>query len=137
MTSRSLLFATNRPGMTPESNLTAAKSTSAVHPELGANGGKKNERDRRLKRVTKMRQRYVVSALGGLARRRTFAAVETFCLFVGYPRSGHSIIGSLLDAHPNAIIADELDALKYVQAGFNQNQLFYLLLRNSRQSANS
>ena len=29
-------------------------------------------------------------------------------LFVGYPRSGHTLIGSLLDAHPNIIISDEM-----------------------------
>ena len=33
--------------------------------------------------------------------------VENFLMFVGYPRSGHSIIGSLLDAHPHIAIAHE------------------------------
>jgi len=33
--------------------------------------------------------------------RRHFDAVRTFCLFIGYPRSGHSLVGSLLDAHPD------------------------------------
>jgi hypothetical protein len=56
-------------------------------------------------------------------------------MFIGYPRSGHSLIGSLLDAHPNAIIANELDALKYIEAGFTKQQLFYLALRNSRRAA--
>ncbi len=53
-------------------------------------------------------------------------------MFIGYPRSGHSLIGSLLDAHPNIIIAHELHALKYLFAGFKKNQIFYLLLKNSR-----
>ncbi len=26
-------------------------------------------------------------------------------MFIGYPRSGHSLVGSLLDAHPNIIVA--------------------------------
>lgn len=56
-------------------------------------------------------------------------------MFIGYPRSGHTLIGSLLDAHPNVILADELDALKFVQAGFSERQVFYLSLRNSRRSA--
>ena len=30
-------------------------------------------------------------------------------MFVGYPRSGHTLIGSLLDAHPHIVIANELD----------------------------
>ena len=34
-------------------------------------------------------------------------AVERFVFFVGYARSGHSIIASMLDAHPNVVIAHE------------------------------
>ena len=33
--------------------------------------------------------------------------VEKLVLFVGYPRSGHSIIGSMMDAHPNMVISHE------------------------------
>ena len=38
--------------------------------------------------------------------------VEKFVFFVGYPRSGHSIIGSFLDAHPNMVIAHEFMLLR-------------------------
>lgn len=37
-----------------------------------------------------------------------FDDVESFCLFVGYTRSGHSIVGTILDAHQEAAIAHEL-----------------------------
>lgn len=37
--------------------------------------------------------------------------IHTFVLFVGYPRSGHSLIGSIMDAHPNVIIAHEVKQL--------------------------
>ena len=33
--------------------------------------------------------------------------VEKFVFFAGYPRSGHSMIGSVMDAHPNMVIAHE------------------------------
>ncbi len=33
--------------------------------------------------------------------------VEKFVFFIGWPRSGHSIVGSLMDAHPNVVIANE------------------------------
>ena len=33
--------------------------------------------------------------------------VKKFVYFVGYQRSGHSIVGSLLDAHPHVVIAHE------------------------------
>lgn len=35
--------------------------------------------------------------------------VQAFLVFVGYPRSGHSIVGSCLDAHPDAIVAHEFN----------------------------
>ena len=44
--------------------------------------------------------------------RDDFAAVRTFLLFVGHPRSGHSLVGSLLDAHPDVVVSHELDALE-------------------------
>ena len=33
--------------------------------------------------------------------------IEKFVFFIGYPRSGHSIVGSLMDAHPHVVIANE------------------------------
>jgi hypothetical protein len=58
--------------------------------------------------------------------------LETLCLFIGYPRSGHSLVGSLLDAHPEMIVAHEADLLDYFSEGFNRKQLLYVLLQNSR-----
>lgn len=60
--------------------------------------------------------------------------MERFCLFVGYPRSGHSLVGALLDGHPNAMIAHELQTLRYVRAGIGRNGLFHLLAESSRRS---
>ena len=37
--------------------------------------------------------------------------LTAFLLFVGYSRSGHTLVGSLLDGHPNAIIGNEYGAL--------------------------
>lgn len=68
--------------------------------------------------------------------RRLFGRVERYCMFIGYPRSGHSLIGSLLDAHPDIIIAHELDALKYVEMGYTERQIYYLLLEQSKRFTN-
>ena len=38
---------------------------------------------------------------------RVFDDVEAFCVFIGYTRSGHSLVGSILDAHDEAVIAHE------------------------------
>ena len=35
------------------------------------------------------------------------SSLEKLIFFLGYPRSGHSLVGSLIDAHPHAVVADE------------------------------
>lgn len=61
-----------------------------------------------------------------------FADVQTFVFFIGHNKSGTSMIGSLLDAHPNAIVSDEVGAIHYFSHGFNREQVYHLLLRGSR-----
>lgn len=82
-------------------------------------------------RVKKEGQR-VESLVLSRFERDSFEDLETFCLFIGYPRSGHSIVGALLDAHPSAQISHELGAVKLIHEGFNRNQIFSLILANSR-----
>lgn len=67
--------------------------------------------------------------------------VGTFVMFIGYPRSGHSIVGSCLDAHPDAVVAHEFNLMtKLMQPGLlqyfrNRTLLFNSLYQNSfRQS---
>jgi Sulfotransferase family len=64
-----------------------------------------------------------------------FADARSFCFFVGHNRSGTSLLGGLLDAHSQIILADEADALKYVEAGFDRDELFHVLDRSSRTEA--
>jgi len=64
-----------------------------------------------------------------------FGDVQTYCLFLGHARSGGSLAGALLDAHPNAVIADEVDVFQYLRAGFSKGQIFHILLARSRQQA--
>ncbi|NEO53876.1 MAG: sulfotransferase [Okeania sp. SIO3B5] len=83
-------------------------------------------------------ERYKISKLAiaslseGLINRNLFHNVEKYCMFIGYPRSGHSLLGGLIDAHPNIILGNELDALKYIEAGFRGLQIYYLLLKSSQ-----
>ena len=71
--------------------------------------------------------------------------VQAFVFFVGYPRSGHSIIASLIDAHPNAILAHEFNLFAKlavqlsVQQEFllNRSNLFNALYRDSYVEATS
>jgi hypothetical protein len=74
-----------------------------------------------------------LSSLGRGARQRDlFDQVERYCMFLGYPRSGHSLVGSLLDAHPDVVIAHELDALRLLRLRFGRDQLYALILANDR-----
>ena len=73
--------------------------------------------------MTRLRRTRLGASLDGLRRRRELASVEGFCIFVGYPRSGHSLLGSLLDAHPEMVIAHELDVLRLVAAGWSRGAI--------------
>ena len=75
---------------------------------------------------------YPRAAIGALRHRRDFDGVERFCLFLGYPRSGHTLPGAMLSAHPNAVIAHELDVLRYLQMGFSRDAIFSLLRDRDR-----
>ncbi len=64
-----------------------------------------------------------------------FKTINKYCLFIGYQRSGSSLVGSLLDAHPNVVIAHELNAMKLFESKFTKQQIYYLLLKNSQEFA--
>jgi hypothetical protein len=90
---------------------------------------------RKLGRKLRLPAAYLRSRRAARAERLAFANLERFCLFVGYPRSGHSLVGSLLDAHPEMIVAHELHVLRYLRYGFSREQIFALLLERSREQA--
>ena len=79
--------------------------------------------------------RYMTSFYWSLRQPKVFEGVKTFVIFIGYPRSGHSLIGFLLDAHPNIIVASQTSTLKYLKHGFTRRQIFHVLLQNSRKVA--
>ena len=62
--------------------------------------------------------------------------LRAFCLFIGYPKSGHSLVGALLDAHPDMVIARAVNPLALVVAdGLPPAEVFETLLQNSREEA--
>ncbi len=75
------------------------------------------------------------ATIGGYRNRRTFRDVERFCLLLGYARSGSTLVGSLLNAHPEILISQEADALRYVRPGLTRNQMFAIILDRDRQFA--
>ena len=119
--------------------------------ELRAALEKAERRIDALKRVSKTRKLRYERAEAELARikgtwpRRIYrrgrravglGQVRSFCLFIGYPRSGHSLVGSLLDAHPDIAIAHEVNVLGLVAGNdLDRRTLFHTLLRRSEADA--
>jgi hypothetical protein len=87
-------------------------------------GHPKSESDWRIHRA--------IATVDGFRRQKDWDGVERFCFFVGYGRSGHSLVGSLLNAHPDMVISHELGVIPYIEHGFTRNQLFSALLRRDR-----
>lgn len=75
-------------------------------------------------------------ARGALARDPDrYAGVKVFCNFIGYPRSGHSVVGSILDAHAAAVFSHRLDALGHLRAGVAPEAVFHMIVRNAERFA--
>jgi len=91
------------------------------------------DRYHQVKSVYERIQLYYTSLSESPKFEETWKEVEKYIMFIGYPRSGHSLVGSLLDAHENAIVAHELDALELVKWGYNREQIYYLLMKNSQE----
>ena len=41
-------------------------------------------------------------------------SLKYYCMFIGYPSSGHSVVGAFIDAHRNAIVSHELNAAQRI-----------------------
>jgi Sulfotransferase family len=78
------------------------------------------------------RQQQLSSAWARRRHRDEFARVKVFCLFVGYPRSGHSIVGALLNAHRGAVISHELNAPPMILAGCTRDELYSRIIARAR-----
>lgn len=82
-----------------------------------------------------MAKNYVTTYPRSVLNGGDYGNLAVFCAFIGPTKSGATLVGSLLDAHPEAIFADEVDALRYVDAGFNRHQIADILVRRSRRQA--
>lgn len=67
--------------------------------------------------------------------RAVFNELKTYCLFIGYPRSGHTLYGALLDAHPQCVISHELNVLELLKQDKSKSQIFNAILSNSQSNA--
>ena len=63
--------------------------------------------------------------------------VKTFVFFIGHGRSGHSIVGSIMDSHPNMVIASEVDVFARLSDGSlvpTKAEIFNALWVNSKET---
>lgn len=61
-----------------------------------------------------------------------FKDIDSFVLFLGYPRSGHTLLGSMLDAHPDMLIAHEYHALQKQDRHKTAEELFAHLIAQDK-----
>ena len=61
-----------------------------------------------------------------------FDSVPTYLMFLGYQRSGHTLLGALLDAHPETWVAHELNVLEYIKQGALRNAIFAQLIAQGK-----
>lgn len=79
--------------------------------------------------------RYVSSFFNSRQRLADMEGIRAYTLFLGHARSGGSLLGALIDAHPQAVIGDEVDIFNYIEAGFSREQIFQVLIERSIQQA--
>ncbi len=88
--------------------------------------------------LTKRLQKHVADAryllLGKVSRllllgerQPRFDELKTFCCFVGHGRSGGTLVGALLNAHPNIVMSNELNALRRLATGLSAAQLYRVI----------
>ncbi len=90
---------------------------------------------RALESVARLGWDFVRSATRQVGSSSQWNGVERFGFFLACPRTGHSLVGALLDAHPEMIFSHELGALRYLRAGFSRGQILQLILENSQRVA--
>jgi len=86
----------------------------------------------RLYRKSRFIYSYLKSFFLGSLGKRKFEGIQSFILFVGYPRSGHTLVAALLDAHPEIVMGIEWGVLSHLRMGYGRNQILFSLERHSR-----
>lgn len=96
--------------------------------------GRRLRRSRVYRRLLIARKRQ----LAEIGRRRSpsaFDHIDTMCVLVGHTKSGGSLLGAMLDAHPSVIFGEEVDVLELCSAGFTPDQVFRTLERSAAREA--
>lgn len=63
------------------------------------------------------------------------APILTMILFVGYPRSSHSLVGAILDAHPRIVVAHELNLVARADSLRSRDELLKRIFKADHSDA--
>jgi len=102
-------------------------ATASTSSSMGA-----RERVTTSVRTLERRARLLVDEVAARRQVSLFETVEAYCQFIGFGRSGHSLVGAMLDAHPDMIIANEANGLGQLDQGASRAVLFNQILRTDR-----
>lgn len=61
--------------------------------------------------------------------------VASVCLFIGHVKSGGSLTGAMLDAHPKIVMGDEVDVARLLRAGISGDAMLAEFVRSARREA--
>jgi hypothetical protein len=57
---------------------------------------------------------------------------DALAFFIGYPRSGHTALAALINGHPEAMLAHELDLFQWMRLGADKDHLLALIAERDR-----
>ena len=66
-----------------------------------------------------------------------FSDMKSLVIFLGNPRSGTTLVRSIISAHPNAIISNELHLVKQLQTGLSWNHAVKKICNNASTNSGS
>jgi hypothetical protein len=75
---------------------------------------------------------FVESLVGGWRDRSIFHSLRRCAVFLGHPRGGGSLVGALLNAHPQTCLAADAGLFQYLRQGYRRSQLLWLVYRKDR-----
>jgi hypothetical protein len=116
----------------PIPTTTPASGNTDIYRRLTALPAGRSLTRSRLFRQALLAKNYISSRAMAWREPDAFRELRALALFIGHNKSGTSLVGALLDAHPDAVVADDMDALRFVSAGFSRAQLCHLLAAGAR-----
>lgn len=74
-------------------------------------------------------------AVAGSPEPPSLLEVTTVCLFIGHVKSGGSLVGAMLDAHPEIVMGDEVDLARLMKADIDGEAMLVEFDRSARREA--